>query len=138
MQEGLTGCALTAAIARRRRAFLARFDATFGLRGRGLGEGHVRMARAALSNYLGGLGFWHGRGLRYGRRRPTAPQSWAGEDGRTLLPPRDIVCPRSCQHPAQDSVRFGGIGDRFPVGGGVQWRISCRQNIALTTLRSGV
>eukprot|EP00667_Euglena_gracilis_P003579 EG_transcript_3588 len=64
-QEGLTGCALTAAIARRRRAFLARFDATFGLRGRGLGEGHVRMARAALSNYLGGLGFWHGRGLRY-------------------------------------------------------------------------
>eukprot|EP00668_Euglena_longa_P040271 GGOE01053042.1.p1 GENE.GGOE01053042.1~~GGOE01053042.1.p1 ORF type:complete len:749 (-),score=178.86 GGOE01053042.1:153-2399(-) len=65
LQEGLMGCAMDVSIARRRRAFIRRFDETFGLQARGLSQAHVQMARAALSSYLGGLGFWHGRGLRF-------------------------------------------------------------------------
>ncbi|CAM9545434.1 unnamed protein product [Heterosigma akashiwo] len=44
-------------------AFDARFEETYGLEARGFGEKEVAAAKAALSNLVGGMGYFHGRHL---------------------------------------------------------------------------
>lgn len=47
-------------------AFRDRFERVFGLAGKGYDEAQQRFARAALSNMLGGVGYFHGSGLVQG------------------------------------------------------------------------
>ncbi|KAJ1806998.1 Processing alpha glucosidase I, partial [Coemansia sp. RSA 2599] len=47
----------------RRSAFDHRFEATFGLRGKGFSEKHIDMARDAVSSLVGGIGYFYGSGL---------------------------------------------------------------------------
>ncbi|KAJ1644488.1 Processing alpha glucosidase I [Coemansia asiatica] len=47
----------------RRTGFDHRFEATFGLRGKGFSEKQVDMARDAVSSLIGGIGYFHGSGL---------------------------------------------------------------------------
>ncbi|KAJ2719794.1 Processing alpha glucosidase I [Coemansia sp. Benny D115] len=47
----------------RREEFDRRFEASFGLRGKGFDEQHVEMARNALSSLIGGIGYFYGSGL---------------------------------------------------------------------------
>ncbi|XP_061214489.1 mannosyl-oligosaccharide glucosidase [Neopsephotus bourkii] len=59
----LMGAALSAALARHEAAFRHRFEATFGLAGKGFTAPQQRFAQAALSEVLGGIGYFHGRSL---------------------------------------------------------------------------
>ncbi|NXM29657.1 MOGS glucosidase, partial [Oxyruncus cristatus] len=65
----LAGRALGAALARHAAAFERRFEDTFGLGARGATPPQCRFAQAALSELLGGLGFFHGRSLLRSERR---------------------------------------------------------------------
>ncbi|XP_059326957.1 mannosyl-oligosaccharide glucosidase [Ammospiza nelsoni] len=62
-QGRLAGPALSAALARHAAAFERRFEDTFGLGTRGVSLPQRRFAQAALSEMLGGIGFFHGRSL---------------------------------------------------------------------------
>ncbi|XP_038600433.1 LOW QUALITY PROTEIN: mannosyl-oligosaccharide glucosidase [Tachyglossus aculeatus] len=59
----LAGAALSEGLARRGAAFERRFEAAFGLEARGLGPAERELGRVALSGLLGGIGYFHGRGL---------------------------------------------------------------------------
>ncbi|XP_038034801.2 mannosyl-oligosaccharide glucosidase [Anas platyrhynchos] len=59
----LAGPALTAELARHEAAFERRFEETFGLERKGFPPAQRRFAQAALSNMLGGMGYFHGRSL---------------------------------------------------------------------------
>ena len=59
----LLGPALTAELARHQAAFERRFEETFGLERKGFPAPQRRFAQAALSNMLGGMGYFHGRPL---------------------------------------------------------------------------
>ncbi|KAM4673155.1 mannosyl-oligosaccharide glucosidase [Amazona ochrocephala] len=59
----LAGAAFSAALARHEAAFQQRFEATFGLAGKGFTAPQRRFAQAALSEVLGGIGYFHGRSL---------------------------------------------------------------------------
>lgn len=59
----LLGLALTAELARHQAAFERRFEETFGLERKGFPAPQRRFAQAALSNMLGGMGYFHGRPL---------------------------------------------------------------------------
>ncbi|XP_027586405.2 mannosyl-oligosaccharide glucosidase [Pipra filicauda] len=65
----LAGRALGTALARHAAAFERRFEDTFGLGARGATPPQRRFAQAALSELLGGLGFFHGRSLLRSERR---------------------------------------------------------------------
>ncbi|KAM9286248.1 mannosyl-oligosaccharide glucosidase [Cariama cristata] len=59
----LAGEALSAALARHAAAFERRFEETFGLGRKGFPPPQRRFAQAALSDLLGGMGYFHGRSL---------------------------------------------------------------------------
>ncbi|RLW09218.1 hypothetical protein DV515_00003089 [Chloebia gouldiae] len=59
----LAGPVLSAALARHAAAFEQRFEDTFGLGARGVSLPQRHFAQAALSEMLGGIGFFHGRSL---------------------------------------------------------------------------
>lgn len=59
----LAGEALSQDLARHTQAFEQRFEQTFGLAQKGFSEQEQRFARAALSNMLGGMGYFYGRSL---------------------------------------------------------------------------
>ena len=59
----VAGPDLTALLRERRAAFDARFEATFGLSGLGYNGTEVAFARGALSNLVGGIGYFHGHSL---------------------------------------------------------------------------
>uniref|UniRef100_A0A803TTL9 Mannosyl-oligosaccharide glucosidase n=1 Tax=Anolis carolinensis TaxID=28377 RepID=A0A803TTL9_ANOCA len=61
--ERLAGEALTGALDRHAAAFERRFEETFGLAAKGYSLQEQRFARAALSNMLGGMGYFFGRSL---------------------------------------------------------------------------
>ncbi|KAM9236603.1 mannosyl-oligosaccharide glucosidase [Leptosomus discolor] len=61
--ERLAGAALAAALARHAAAFERRFEETFGLGRKGFPPPQRRFAQAALSDLLGGVGYFHGRSL---------------------------------------------------------------------------
>ncbi|KAM6289128.1 mannosyl-oligosaccharide glucosidase [Aegotheles albertisi] len=70
----LAGAALTAALARHAEAFERRFEETFGLGAKGFPPPQRRFAQAALSELLGGVGYFHGHSLvrAPGREQPVA------------------------------------------------------------------
>ena len=57
MQHGLTGCRYERTLAKREEAYEERFAEVFGRRG-------LPVEHFALSNMLGGVGYWHGAALR--------------------------------------------------------------------------
>lgn len=59
----LAGRALSAALAQHAAAFERRFEETFGLGRKGFPPPQRRFAQAALSDLLGGMGYFHGRSL---------------------------------------------------------------------------
>ncbi|KAM6345980.1 mannosyl-oligosaccharide glucosidase [Podargus strigoides] len=59
----LAGAALSAALAQHAAAFERRFEETFGLGRKGFPPPQRRFAQAALSELLGGVGYFHGRSL---------------------------------------------------------------------------
>ncbi|XP_035426916.1 mannosyl-oligosaccharide glucosidase [Cygnus atratus] len=59
----LVGPALTAELARHEAAFERRFEETFALERKGFPPAQRRFAQAALSNMLGGMGYFHGHSL---------------------------------------------------------------------------
>ncbi|NXU55680.1 MOGS glucosidase, partial [Turnix velox] len=59
----LAGAELSAALAQHVAAFEQRFEKTFGLGRKGFPLQQQRFAQAALSDMLGGMGFFHGRSL---------------------------------------------------------------------------
>lgn len=59
----LVGAAMTEELERRKARFDARFERTFGLAGKGFGPAQVRFAKAALSNMLGGMGYFYGHSV---------------------------------------------------------------------------
>ncbi|NXY88277.1 MOGS glucosidase, partial [Alcedo cyanopectus] len=61
--ERLAGAALTAGLAERAAAFERRFEEIFSLSRRGFPAPQRRFAQAALSELLGGLGYFHGQPL---------------------------------------------------------------------------
>ncbi|XP_062992121.1 mannosyl-oligosaccharide glucosidase [Elgaria multicarinata webbii] len=61
--EQLAGEALTRELGKHAAAFEQRFEETFGLAGKGHSPQEQHFARAALSNLLGGMGYFHGRSL---------------------------------------------------------------------------
>lgn len=59
----LTGNALDGLLERSRDAFDERFHHVFGLKKKGLSEGEINFAKSALSNVLGGIGFFYGSSI---------------------------------------------------------------------------
>ncbi|NXV13790.1 MOGS glucosidase, partial [Cepphus grylle] len=59
----LAGGALSAALAQHAAAFERRFEETFGLGRKGFPTSQRHFAQAALSDMLGGMGYFHGRSL---------------------------------------------------------------------------
>ncbi|XP_059577183.1 mannosyl-oligosaccharide glucosidase isoform X2 [Alligator mississippiensis] len=59
----LAGTTLSRELAKHASAFEQRFEETFGLAHKGFSAAEQAFARAALSNVLGGLGYFHGRSL---------------------------------------------------------------------------
>uniref|UniRef100_A0A8D2Q4M5 Mannosyl-oligosaccharide glucosidase n=2 Tax=Varanus komodoensis TaxID=61221 RepID=A0A8D2Q4M5_VARKO len=59
----LAGEALTRELGRHMAAFERRFEETFGLAGKGYSPQEQHFARAALSNMLGGMGYFYGHSL---------------------------------------------------------------------------
>ncbi|NXN14442.1 MOGS glucosidase, partial [Indicator maculatus] len=62
-REWLAGAALSSALSRHAVAFQRRFEETFGLAQKGFPPAQCRFAQAALSDLLGGVGYFHGRSL---------------------------------------------------------------------------
>ncbi|GBG60662.1 hypothetical protein CBR_g11887 [Chara braunii] len=59
--DGLSGAQLSAKLADEEAAFDKRFDDTFELHGKGVKDAEAEVAKAALSNLLGGMGFFYGQ-----------------------------------------------------------------------------
>ncbi|XP_069488582.1 mannosyl-oligosaccharide glucosidase [Ambystoma mexicanum] len=58
--DSLVGPVLSAELARHKAAFEAKFDQTFPLREKGASPPQVQFAQAALSNMVGGMGYFYG------------------------------------------------------------------------------
>eukprot|EP01113_Clastostelium_recurvatum_P025714 TRINITY_DN3093_c0_g1_i2.p1 TRINITY_DN3093_c0_g1~~TRINITY_DN3093_c0_g1_i2.p1 ORF type:complete len:878 (-),score=221.77 TRINITY_DN3093_c0_g1_i2:22-2379(-) len=58
--EDVSGPALDTIIKERKRQFEARFEQTFQLSSKGFSTAEVKFAMYALSNMIGGMGYWHG------------------------------------------------------------------------------
>ena len=74
--------AIAAQIKERDQAFDTRFDQVFGLSQRGVPNDEVEFAKVALSNVLGGIGFFHGQSIA---ENPLA------RNGVELLEPIDLL-----------------------------------------------
>ncbi|XP_023654927.1 mannosyl-oligosaccharide glucosidase isoform X2 [Paramormyrops kingsleyae] len=59
----LAGRVMTEALEEKVAAFNGKFEETFGLQGKGFTPGQVKFAKAALSNMLGGMGYFHGQSI---------------------------------------------------------------------------
>ncbi|XP_064191214.1 mannosyl-oligosaccharide glucosidase isoform X1 [Anguilla rostrata] len=59
----LVGAAMTEELEKRKAAFDLKFERTFGLQGRGFSPSQVKFSKAALSNMLGGMGYFHGQSV---------------------------------------------------------------------------
>lgn len=63
IEKGLTGEDLDAHLTIARNAFETKFDNIFALREKGVSEEYQNFAKIALSNVLGGIGFFHGSSI---------------------------------------------------------------------------
>lgn len=59
----LVGSIMTQELEKRKAEFDVKFEETFGLEGKGFTRVQVRFAKAALSNMLGGMGYFHGQSV---------------------------------------------------------------------------
>ncbi|CAL8353603.1 unnamed protein product [Boreogadus saida] len=59
----LVGVTMTEELERRKAEFDARFERTFGLERKGFSQAQVRFSKAALSNMLGGMGYFYGQSV---------------------------------------------------------------------------
>lgn len=73
------GDAFDAELARHSRAFDEQFEATFGLAARGYPASAIGAARAALSNMVGGIGYFSGASRVQSRRHREPVESWPAE-----------------------------------------------------------
>ncbi|NXN93795.1 MOGS glucosidase, partial [Rhinopomastus cyanomelas] len=85
--ERLAGAALTAALEDHVTAFERRFEETFGLSRKGFPAPQRRFAQAALSDVLGGIGYFHGHSLV---QTPRGPLPGAETTLLTAVPSRSF------------------------------------------------
>ena len=60
MSEPLVGQEYTEALDAKKVEFNEKFENTFGLQKRGYNETYIRFAQAAMSNMIGGIGYFYG------------------------------------------------------------------------------
>ncbi|XP_061883082.1 mannosyl-oligosaccharide glucosidase-like [Entelurus aequoreus] len=61
--DQLVGPIMTQELEKRKSEFDAKFEETFGLESKGYSQPHIRLGKAALSNMLGGMGYFHGQSV---------------------------------------------------------------------------
>ncbi|XP_076150845.1 mannosyl-oligosaccharide glucosidase [Alosa pseudoharengus] len=61
--DQLAGSVLTAELEKRKVAFDQKFEDTFGLQAKGFTQSQVKFSKAALSNMLGGMGYFYGQSI---------------------------------------------------------------------------
>ncbi|XP_062386640.1 mannosyl-oligosaccharide glucosidase [Sardina pilchardus] len=61
--DQLAGSVLTAELEKRKVAFDQKFEDTFGLQAKGFSQSQVKFSKAALSNMLGGMGYFYGQSI---------------------------------------------------------------------------
>ncbi|XP_004065937.1 mannosyl-oligosaccharide glucosidase [Oryzias latipes] len=59
----LVGSVMTQELERRKAEFNAKLESIFGLESKGFSQAHIKFAKTALSNMLGGLGYFHGQSV---------------------------------------------------------------------------
>uniref|UniRef100_A0AAQ4QD85 Mannosyl-oligosaccharide glucosidase n=1 Tax=Gasterosteus aculeatus aculeatus TaxID=481459 RepID=A0AAQ4QD85_GASAC len=59
----LVGSVMTQELERRKAEFDSKFEKTFGLEGKGFSQSQVKFGKAALSNMLGGMGYFYGESV---------------------------------------------------------------------------
>ncbi|XP_068607375.1 mannosyl-oligosaccharide glucosidase [Brachionichthys hirsutus] len=59
----LVGYVMTEEFQKRKAEFNAKFEETFGLERKGFSQAHVKFGKAALSNMLGGMGYFYGQSV---------------------------------------------------------------------------
>ncbi|XP_030644183.1 mannosyl-oligosaccharide glucosidase [Chanos chanos] len=61
--DQLVGSVLSEELEKRKAAFDQKFEATFGLQRKGFTPAQIKFSKAALSNMLGGMGYFHGQSV---------------------------------------------------------------------------
>ncbi|XP_077427821.1 mannosyl-oligosaccharide glucosidase [Vanacampus margaritifer] len=61
--DQLAGPIMTQELEKRKAEFDAKFEKTFGLESKGYSRAYVKFGKAALSNMLGGMGYFHGQSV---------------------------------------------------------------------------
>ncbi|KAF3687732.1 Mannosyl-oligosaccharide glucosidase [Channa argus] len=59
----LVGSIMTEELEKRKAEFDLKFEKTFGLESKGFRQAHIKFAKAALSNMLGGMGYFYGQSV---------------------------------------------------------------------------
>uniref|UniRef100_A0A672GMB1 Mannosyl-oligosaccharide glucosidase n=1 Tax=Salarias fasciatus TaxID=181472 RepID=A0A672GMB1_SALFA len=59
----LVGSIMTQELEKRKSEFNAKFEKTFGLERKGFSQAHIKFGKAALSNMLGGMGYFYGQSV---------------------------------------------------------------------------
>ncbi|XP_054634277.1 mannosyl-oligosaccharide glucosidase [Dunckerocampus dactyliophorus] len=59
----LVGLVMTEELEKRKAEFDAKFEKTFGLESKGYSQPHIKLGKAALSNMLGGMGYFYGQSV---------------------------------------------------------------------------
>eukprot|EP01006_Ploeotia_vitrea_P040165 TRINITY_DN66407_c2_g1_i1.p1 TRINITY_DN66407_c2_g1~~TRINITY_DN66407_c2_g1_i1.p1 ORF type:complete len:792 (+),score=84.17 TRINITY_DN66407_c2_g1_i1:29-2404(+) len=75
-RQGQLGCDFNLKIKQYMKSFDTQFEETFHLAAKGTSSGQINMAKSALSNYLGGIGYWHGSSLQYAAAPPPDRPRW--------------------------------------------------------------
>lgn len=72
------GQAYTSKISEKRREFETQFEATFGLKELGYDRKYIQFAQAAMSNMIGGIGYFYGHSLVQSHYQSTPVRYWDG------------------------------------------------------------
>lgn len=67
LESELTGSSLDSLLQQNRKSFDEKFDKVFSLKEKGRNEYEIEFAKVALSNVLGGIGFFHGSSIAFKR-----------------------------------------------------------------------
>ncbi|XP_026216230.1 mannosyl-oligosaccharide glucosidase [Anabas testudineus] len=59
----LVGSIMTEELEKRKAEFNTKFEKTFGLESKGFSQAHIKFGKAALSNMLGGIGYFYGQSV---------------------------------------------------------------------------
>lgn len=90
-QERMIGDVFRGEIAKHYTAFDGRFDSVFSLKSKGYDDEHVIFAKAALSNMIGGIGYFYGSSIVRSRFLPNPVAYWdaplyTGVPSRSFFP----------------------------------------------------